>query len=171
MSRPTLTILVPDDGSCVKSTRPRIENTSKTDAEGTVILRLLIDGVAHHCDDAGIGAYSGHRIWYFPATNKEMRGNINLMKRIREILGDSVNLRDKEILLESCMHYRRFYPYRHPLLKWRRIYRKMYRSPIQRWRFENCRWVLVPDFLCPQKPYDYDRDLLRREPESKIVKG
>lgn len=107
MSRPTLTILVMQEDPSNGKVQPTIENTSKIDAEGTVILRLLIDGNSYHCDKDGAGSYSGNRIWYFPATNKEMRGSINLKQRIDEIIKEYKISDPKKIYLESCMHYRR----------------------------------------------------------------
>jgi len=120
----------------------------------------------------GAGSYSGHRVWYFPATNKEFKGQINLEQRIKEILAVDKIPEDKLVYLESCMHYRRFYPHRSRWLKWIwfRLYYKMYRSPIQRWSLKDGnKWVLVPDFLSPQVPYDFDTCLLKRSPESKTV--
>ncbi|MFH1687914.1 MAG: hypothetical protein ABIE70_10405 [bacterium] len=172
VTRPTLTILIPGSGSCVKKTEPQVENTSKTDAEGAVVLRLVIDGIAYHCDVAGVGAYSGKRVWYFPGTSKDMRGHIDLESRIREILCSETIPPEKEIYLESCIQYRRFYPHRvtWPRLLRGRMYFKIYRSPIQRWQLRHARcWVLVPDFSNPQRPYDVDPCLFKRKPESKTV--
>jgi hypothetical protein len=163
-TRPTLTILIDNDGSCAKSTQPTVENTSKTDAEGTVILKLLIDGISYDCDREGTGAYSGRRIWYFPATNKCLRGNIDLGERIEEICQVS-DLSKNCIFLESCMHYRRYYPHGKRRRKWvfLRFYYKTYSSPIQRWKLDviQKRWVLVPDFSAPQIPYPFDWKILR----------
>jgi len=173
ISRPVITILIMKNGSKVNETKPRIENTSKTDAEGTVILRLLIDDMVYQCDKNGTGAYSGERIWYFPATNKEMQGSINLKTRIEEIEKLDENLKGKNIYLESCLHYRRFYPYATKIRKLilRTFYCKIFSSPIQRWQLINDEWVLIPDFELPQKPYDFNKNIFKSDSEVKNIRS
>lgn len=195
-TRPTLTILIHGETANASPTQPVIENTSKTDAEGTVILRLLISGEVHQPDDDETGAYSGKRVWYFPATERKIKGSIDLGQRVLDILGVPEVPEGEEIYLESCIHYRRFDPSRTGL--WKRFrhgyYRRVFRSPIQRWklyvtqkwvlgpplerpqmrfsgwRFEQeARWILVPDFKKPQIPYTFDWGIFGQDAESKNV--